>query len=193
MPRTAVTNRYVPKTGSIVRFAPAGRTIETVTVAKGAKPAGSVFTDWVELGCIETGNVELITEPGEMVKCFNATTGRDEIINTENTDADTRLQFNLTLQLVTDYLWQLAFAAAAVHADTGAFTPGSLGGGAVQGWVKIQCQVSTEVVVTMDLWVEVRLSNPAAIHARAAGYKPEIVVLQLGATAETGVLGTPAA
>jgi hypothetical protein len=193
MPRTPITNRYVPKPGSVVRFAPAGATIETVTVAKGTKPAGSVFTDWIELGCIETGSVALINENAEPVFCFNPSTGRDEQIQTELTDADTRLEFSLVLQLVSDYLWQMALAAGSVHADTGAFTPGSLKGGVKQGWCKIQVQVSTEVLAVMDLWVEIRLSNPAKIRDRAAGYKPEIVVLQLGATDETGVLGTPAA
>jgi hypothetical protein len=192
MPRTAVTNRHVPKPGSTVRFAPAGRTIETVTVAKGAKPAGAVFTDWIELGCIETGEVDVITENAEPVFCFNPSTGRDEIINTELTDADTRLEFSLTLQLVTDYLWQLALAAGSVHADTGVFTPGSLKGGVVQGWCKIQVQVSTEVVAVMDLWVQLSLSNPAKIRDRASGYKPEVTILQLGASGETGVLGTAA-
>jgi hypothetical protein len=193
MPRTKVTSRYVPKTGSIIRFAPAGKVIETVTVAKGAKPAGAVFTDWEELGCIETGTVAVLMEAGEPVFCFNASTGRNEQINTGDTDADTRLQFEIVAQQVTDFLWQFAFAADSVHADTGAFVPGSMKGGAKQGWIKIQTQVSTEVVVTMDLWVEIKLSNPAQIRDRVAGYKPAFTITQLGASGEAGVLGTPAA
>lgn len=192
MPRTAIPTNHVPKLGSTVRFAPAGATIETVTVAKDAKPAGVDFSDWTELGCIETGTVELLTDAGEQVYCFNPTTGRDELIRTEMTDADTRLRFALTLQEVTDFLWQMAFAAASVHDDTGAFAPGSLKGGVKQGWVKIQVQVSTTVLAVMDLWVEIRLSDAAKIRDRTSGYKPQIEITQLGASDETGVLGTPA-
>lgn len=191
MARTEVTSRYVPKPGSIVRFAPAGATIESVTVAKGTKPAGSVFTDWEELGCIEIGSVSVLSDPGEPVYCFNATTGKDEIINTADTDADTRLQFSLTLQEVTDFIWQMALAAGSVNGTTGAFVPGSMKGGAVQGWIKIQVQVSTEVVAVIDLWAEIKLTEAATIRNRTSGWKPVIQVTQLGDDSEAGVLGTP--
>lgn len=193
MSRTAVPSAYVPKPGSIVRFAPAGDTIESVTVAKDTKPPGSDFADWIELGCIETGTVEVLTDAGEPVYCFNATTGLDELVNTELTDADTRLQFALTLQQVTDYLWQLAFAADTPDATTGAFTPGGLKGGVKQGWCKVQVQVSTTVVAVLDLWVQIGLSDAAKIRDRTSGYKPAIQILQLVAPDETGVLGTPGA
>lgn len=193
MPRTAVTTRYVPKPGSIIRLAKAGDTVESVTVSATAKPAGSVFTAWKEVGCVETAEIELLTEAGEPVHCFNATTGKWEQKNTEMTDADTRLKITVTCQEVTDFLYQLAFAAGSVHADTGAFVPGSLDGGAVQGWLKIQTQVGTEVVTVLDMWVELRLSAPANVANRTQGWKPQIEITQLGAALDAGVLGTPAA
>jgi hypothetical protein len=192
MPRTAATTRYVPKPGSIIRLAKAGDTVETVTVSATSKPAGSVFTAWKEVGCIESAEVILLTEAGEPVFCFNPVTGRHEQKATEMTDADTRLQINVTCQEVTDFLYQLAFGAASVHVDTGAFVPGSLDGGAVQGWLKVQTQVGTEVVSVLDMWVELRLSAPANIANRTAGWKPQIVITQLGAALDAGVLGTPA-
>ena len=141
---------------------------------------------------MESAEVSLLTEAGEPVHCFNATTGRWEQKATENTDADTRLQLEVTCQEVTDFLYQLAFGAASVHADTGAFVPGSLKGGAVQGWLKVQTQVGTEVVSVLDMWVELRLSAAANIANRTAGWKPQITITQLGAALDAGVLGTPA-
>lgn len=192
MPRIKVATSYAPKVGSAVRFAPAGRVIETVTVSKTEKPAGADLADWEELGCIETGTVSLLTEAGEPVYCFNLTTGEDEQIRTGDTDAHTQLQFDLTLQAVTDYLWQLALGAKSVHPDTGAFVPGSLPGGAVQGWAIVQVQISLEKVAVMHLWVEVKPNNPATIRHRTAGYKPQVQVTQLKAALESGVLGTAA-
>lgn len=192
MPRTAATTRYVPKPGSIIRLAKAGDTVETVTVSATSKPAGESFTAWKEVGCVETAEVELITEAGEVVHCFNAATGKWEQKSTPNTDADTRLQINVTCQEVTDFLYQLAFGANSVHADTGAFVPGSLKGGAVQGWLKIQTQVGTEVVTVLDMWVEMRLSAAATVANRTAGWKPQLEIIQLGAALDAGVLGTPA-
>jgi hypothetical protein len=193
MPRTPAVTRYVPKPGSIIRLAKAGDTVETVVVAATAKPAGSSFTDWKNLGCVETAAVEILTEAGEPVHCFNATSGKWEQKSTEDTDADTRLRLNIVCQEVTDFLYQLALGANSVHADTGAFVPGSLKGGAVQGWLKVQTQVGTEVVTVLDMWVEVKLSAAAKIADRTAGWKPEIVITQLGAALDAGVLGTPAA
>lgn len=192
MPRTAATTRYVPKPGSIIRLAKAGDTVETVTVSATSKPAGLSFTAWKEVGCIEKADIEILTEAGEPVHCFNAVTGRWEQKSTEMTDADTRLRIKVTCQEVTDFLYQLALAAGSVHADTGAFVPGSMKGGAVQGWMKIQTQVGTEVVSVLDLWVEMRLSAPANIANRTQGWKPELEITQLGAALDAGVLGTPA-
>lgn len=192
MPRTAATTRYVPKPGSIIRFAKAGDTVETVVVAAGTKPAGSNFSTWREVGCIESAEVEILTEPGEPAHCFNAVTGRWDQKATEDTDADTRLRLAVTCQEVTDFLYQLALAAGSVHADTGAFVPGSLKGGAVQGWMVIQTQVGTEVVSVLTLWVEMKLSNPANIANRTQGWKPQLQITQLGNSLDAGVLGTPA-
>jgi hypothetical protein len=193
MPRIAVPTRYVPKHGSIIRLALAGATVETVVVAANAKPAGAVFTDWKEVGCIESADVAILTEPGDEVDCFNATSGRWEKKRTGDTDADTRLQINVICQEVTDFLYQLAFAAGAVHADTGAFVPGSMQGGAVQGWLKIQTQVGTSVVTVLDMWVEMKLADAASVANRTTGWKPSLVITQLGSALDAGVLGTPAA
>lgn len=192
MPRTAATTRYVPKPGSIIRLAKAGDTVETVTVSATSKPAGLSFTAWKEVGCVEVAEIALLTEAGEPVHCFNATTGLWEQKSTEDTDADTRLRLNVTCQEVTDFLWQLAMAAGSVHADTGAFVPGSMKGGAVQGWLKVQTQVGTEVVTVLDMWVEMKLSAPANIANRTAGWKPQLQITQLGAALDAGVLGDPA-
>jgi hypothetical protein len=192
MPRTPVPTRYAPKPGSIIRLALAGATVETVTVSAAAKPAGSVFTDWKEVGCVETAEIEILTEGGEAIHCFNATSGRWEQKQTEMTDADTRLRLNVTCQEVTDFLYQLALAAGTVHADTGVFVPGAMKGGAVQGWMKVQTQVGTTVVSVLDLWVEMRLSAAANVANRTEGWKPQIEITQLGTALDAGVLGTPA-
>jgi hypothetical protein len=192
MPRTAATTRYVPKPGSIIRLAKAGDTVETVPVSATSKPAGLVFTAWKEVGCIETAEIEILTEKAEPVFCFNATTGKYEQKATEDTDAHTQLRLKVVCQEVTDFLYQLALAAGSVHADTGAFVPGSLKGGAVQGWLKVQTQVGTEVVTVLDMWVELKLSAPANIANRTSGWKPELQITQLGAALDAGVLGTPA-
>ena len=190
MALTLPTTKHVPKYGSIIRLAPAGRTIETVTVAANAKPAGTSFDDWETLGCIETGTVELLNEAGEEVHCFNATTGEWDVKQTENTDATTRLRLALTLQEVTAFLLELAYAAASVDDSTGAYKPGSLKGGAVQGWIKVQTQQGTELVSVLDLWVEVRLSSAASIANRTEGWKPEVEITQLRSALETGAFGT---
>ena len=187
---TLPTTAYVPKYGSIVRLAPAGETIETVVVSSTVKPAGSVFTDWESLGCIEEGSVEVMADKGEPVQCFNATTGKWEIKHTENTKADTKLKLVLTLQEVSAYILQLAYAAGTVNGTTGAYVPGSMLGGAVQGWLKIQQQAGTEVISVLDLWVELRLADAATIANRTKGWKPKIEIVQLGAALEAGVLGT---
>jgi|GEM_PF-3784331 len=192
MPRTAVISRYVPKPGSIMRLAKAGDTVEAVVASATVKPDGLVFSAWKELGCIEIAAVEILTEAGESVDCFNATTGRFERKATEMTNADTRLRLTATCQEVTDFLYQMAFAAGAVHVDTGAFVPGSMPGGVVQGWLKVQTQVGTEVVTVLDMWVEVRLSNAAKLSDRVSGWKPELEITQLGSALDAGVLGTPA-
>jgi len=190
MALTLPTTKYVPKYGSIIRLAPAGRTIETVTVAANEKPAGTSFDDWETLGCIEAGTVELLNEAGEEVHCFNATTGEWDVKQTENTDATTRLRLALTLQEVTPFLLELAYAAASVDDSTGAYKPGSLKGGAVQGWIKVQTQQGTELVSVLDLWVEVRLSSAASIANRTEGWKPEVEITQLRSALETGAFGT---
>lgn len=187
---TLPVTAYVPKYGSIVRFAPEGATIETVTVSATSKPAGSVFTDWKSLGCIEEGTIEVMVEKGEVVQCFNATTGKWEIKHTENTNGDTKLKLGVTLQEVTSYILQLAMAASTINASTGAYVPGSMLGGAVQGWLKVQQQSGTEVISVLDMWVELRLSEAATIANRTKGWKPKIEIMQLGAALEAGVLGT---
>ena len=190
MSLTLPTTRYVPKYGSLVYLAVEGDTVETVTVSSTSKPAGSVFTAWEALGCIETGTVELIREPGEVVHCFNATTGIYEQIRTENTDADTRLRFNLTVQSVTPFLLELAYAAASVNGTTGAYSPGTLAGGAVKGWLKVQTQVGTEMISVLDIWAEVILAEPAMIANRTTGWKPVIQATQLKAAGDLGAFGT---
>lgn len=189
MALTLPAARYVPKYGSIVRFAPVGATIESVTVARNTKPAGSVFTDWESLGCVETAELRVLKEPGQEVNCFNATTGLWEKMRTGDTDADTRLQLDLVLQEVSDYTLQLAFAAATVNGTTGAYEPASMAGGAVQGWLLIQTQIGTEVVSVLNLFVEMTLSEPAMIANRTQGWKPKLQITQLGSASEAGVLG----
>lgn len=193
MPRTKITTSYQPRIGSRVYFAPAGKTIETVTVSKTAKPAGSVLTDWEPLGAIEKGEVGLLTEKGSIVYEFNLTTGEDEVVRSELADAMTQLQFDLTLGALSDYLWQLTFAAESVHAETGAFTPGSLAGGVASGWCLIQVQISTEKVVVMHLWVELSLPGKQSIRNLKADTTLDVTITQLRSSLETGVLSTPAA
>lgn len=189
MALTLPANRYVPKYGSIVRLAPAGETIETVVVARNTKPAGSSFTDWESLGCVETAEIEVLKEAGEAVHCFNATTGKWEQISTDATAADTRLRLTIVCQEVSAYILQLALAAATVNGTTGAYVPGSMDGGAVQGWVKIQSQYGTEVVNVLDIYAEVMLAEAAQIANRTQGWKPKLTITQLGSQYEAGVLG----
>jgi hypothetical protein len=105
----------------------------------------------------------------------------------------TQLQFDLTLGQLSDFLWQLAFAAASVHADTGAFTPGSLPGGVASGWCLIQVQVGTEKIAVMHLWVELDLPGNKTIRNRKADTTMDVKITQLRSPLETGVLSTPAA
>jgi hypothetical protein len=190
MALTLPTTKLTPKYGSIVRLAREGATVETETVAADAKPAGSDFTDWETLGCIETGTVEILKEASEEVHCFNVTTGEWDVKQTEDSDAQTRLRLNLTLQEVTPFLLEMAYAAASVNATTGAYTPGSLKGGAVKGWLKVQTQSGTELVSVLDLWVEVILSSPANIANRTEGWKPEVQITQLRTALEAGAFGS---
>lgn len=190
MALTLPTERYTPKYGSLCYLAKEGETVETVVVASDEMPAGSVLTDWKELGCIEDGEVSILAENGEPVYCFNATTGLWDQIRTEDSDADTRLQLSLVLQKVTPFLLELAYAAADVNATTGAYVPGSQPGGAVKGWLKVQHQAGTEVISLLDMWVEIKLSEPAKIANRTAGWKPKIQVTQLRSALDAGAFGT---
>lgn len=193
MPRTKIATSHQPRIGSRVYFAPAGRTIETVTVSKTAKPAGSVLTDWEPLGAISEGSVGQLVEEGAEVFEFNLTTGEDEVVRSALEDASTRLQFDLTLGALSDYLWSLAFAAASVHADTGAFIPASLPGGVASGWALIQVQISTEKVAVMHLWVEIGLPGQKTVRNLKADTTLKVQLTMLRSALDSGVLGTPAA
>lgn len=193
MPRTKITTSYQPRIGSRVYFAPEGRTIETVTVSKSAKPAGAVLTDWEPLGAISEGSVSQLNEEGSEVLEFNLTTGEDEVVRSALADAMTRLQFDLTLGALSDYLWQLTFAAASVHADTGAFVPASLPGGVASGWCLIQVQISTEKIVVMHIWAELALPGQKVIRNLKADTTLDVQITQLRSPLDSGVLSTPAA
>lgn len=185
LPATAL----IPKYGSIVRFAPAGRTIESTTISATAKPPGINFTDWETLGCIETGSIALENETSTEVHCFNATTGEWEQRTTPNTDAVTRLIVTLTLQEVSNFILQMAYAAATINGTTGAYVPGSQPGGVFQGWLKVQTQRKTEAVSVLDLWVELGLADAATIANRTEGWKPQVTARQLKAALDAGAFG----
>lgn len=193
MPRTKITTSYQPRIGSRVYFAPEGRTIEGGTVSKTVKPAGTVLTDWEPLGAISEGSVGLLTEEGSIVYEFNLTTGEDEVVRSALADAMTQLQFDLTLGALSDYLWQLTFAAGSVHPDTGVFVPASLPGGVASGWCLIQVQISTEKIAVMHLWVELGLPGQKVIRNLKADTTLKVQITQLRSALETGVLSTPAA
>jgi hypothetical protein len=193
MPRTKITTSYQPRIGSRVYFAPAGRTIEGGVVSKTVKPAGSVLTDWEPLGAISEGSVGLLVEEGAEVFEFNLTTGEDEVVRSKMEDASTRLQFDLTLGALSDYLWQLTMAAASVHADTGAFVPASLPGGVASGWALIQTQISTEKISVTHIWAELALPGQKTVRNLKADTTLKVQITQLRSPLDSGVLSTPAA
>lgn len=190
MALTLPTTKLKPRHGSTVHFAPEGETIETVEVARGTKPAGSVLTDWEELGCLSNGEVEVVSSGGEVIECWDSTL-RDWITeHTENTEATTRLNLTLRVQKVTPFILQMAAAAATVNGSTGAMVPGSKSGGAWQGWIRVKVQTRTDDVMLLTLWVEIRLANPMLINSKETGYEPEIIVTGLGSSLDAAVLGT---
>jgi hypothetical protein len=191
MARTKVTTHYRPKLGSVVYFARQGDTVETVVVAKGTKPAGSNFSTWNPIGCVDSGTVNALLEAGTQVEEFNATTGEDEIIKTADSDAMTVLLFELTLGKISDFLWGLSFGAESVHPTTGAFTPGSLPGRSVQGWCVIQVQCGAEKIAVMHLWVELKIADAQTIREKSANAEMSVTITQLRSPLESGVLGTP--
>ena len=180
-----------PIYGALVYFAPEGETIEAVTVAKDAKPAGSVYDDWESLGCIEELTVSPeVSEAGEPIYCFNATTGKYELEDTENTDGEVRLMLSITCNTVTPYILQMSMAASAVGVSDGTYTPASQRGGAYKGWLKVQQQKGTSIVNVLEIWCEIRLAEPAVVARRQPGYTPSIDVTMLEAADNAGVLGT---
>jgi hypothetical protein len=178
-----------PIYGALAYLALEGETVETVTVARDDKPAGSVLDDWETLGCIQDAQVETIRKAGETVDCFDATEGVWIEDETENAKAQAHLQLNIQLASVTPFMLQMAMAAASVGASDGAYVPGSQPGGAYRGWLKVQQQNGTSVVNVLEMWVEATLAEPAVVARRQPGYKPRLILKQLKAADDAGVLG----
>lgn len=182
-----------PIYGALAYFALEGDTVETVTVANSTagKPAGADYTDWKSLGCIEELTVDReITQAGEAVYCFNATTGKYQLEETENSDAEVRLVASIRFNNVTDFVFQMAMAAAAVSDSDGTYSPASQRGGAYKGWLKIQQQEGSSIVNVLEIWSEIMLAEPAVIARRQPGYTPVITATMLEGADNAGVLGT---
>lgn len=178
-----------PILGASIYFALEGETIETVTVAKGTKPAGSDLSGWENLGCIQEATMETVRKAGEAIDCFDPTTGEWQEEETENTKAQAHLVLNVMTATVSAFTYQMAVAAAAVSGSDGTYTPGSQPGGAYKGWIKLQKQNGTTVIDVLELWCEIILAEPAVVARRQPGYKPRYTIRQLKAADEAGVLG----
>jgi len=191
MANTQPTTKTAPVFGAIFKFAPEGRTIETVAVASDAKPAGLVFTDWESFDCAEEATIGQETvNQGTESQCFDATSGEWKVEATESTNAQTRVFYDVTITKVTPFVHQMIQAAADVDGADGGFVPGSQPGGAYRGWLHVQQQQGTEKVQVSSIWVEGKLSNPGDVSKPSPGYKPQFRFMQLGNALDAAVMGT---
>jgi hypothetical protein len=170
MSYTAPTTSLAPFFGALVYFAKEGESIESTTVASDAKPPGSDFSDWEQLGCIETASIGHEFEEGETRRCFNATTGKWEKKQTKGQVAS--IFYEMTIQEVSEFLHQVAHHVAAIDSDGGG-VPNSQEGGIYRGWVTVQQQNGTEITTLVAAWVELTMPNAMQIAGRT-GSTPQL-------------------
>lgn len=192
MANTPPTNLCIPKKGSIAYFAEEGKTVETVEVSKTTVPAGLDFTTWAPLGCIEDTNILPVEREGGVdVHCWNDVTGDWDLVESANINANTKLAMDILFQLVTPFVLRMAWSAADVDTDDGAFVPNSQPGGVYRGWLFAQTKrKGGELESVVKLWVEITMDGPTKLASRTEGHKPKIRVQILGAAANAGTLGT---
>lgn len=189
---TPPANLYVPKKGSIAYFAEEGKNIEGETVSKTDVPAGLDFSDWAPLGCIEDANVPPPErEGGEDRHCWNDEIGDWELVESADSNAATKMTMDITFQLVTPFVLQMAWCARSVDPDDGTFVPNSQPGCVWRGYLFFQTKrKGGELESVVKLWVEIKLDSPTKVANRTEGHKPKVMVHILGAAANAGTLGT---
>lgn len=175
-----------PIYGGLAWFARDGETIEAVTVADDTAPAGIVFTDWDELGCIESATLARDIDGGEDVYCFNAISGVYE--KTKTVGRIITLAYELTLNKVTEFMLQVAHNAADVDAD-GEFVPNSQRDAIYHGWFFVQQQNGTEVTTVLKVRAELSMTQAMQIAARTAG-RPQLRLEVIGNVLNEGQMGT---
>jgi len=181
---------YVPAYGSLMYFALDGDTVETVTVAVGAAPAGSVLTDWKQLGTLESGSIQVNVEGGKEIKEFNSTLGKHVPIKTVG--ETTSLTYSFAVQKITAFILQMSRHAASMNGTTGVIGHNSQLTGHYSGYLLVTQYNGTEQVVTDLVRAELMLSNPMAIHSQE-GETAQFSAKLLDNTNNAGALGTVSA
>lgn len=181
------TTRFLPAPGSLIYFAPDGKTIETVTVAEGTAPAGTVLTDWEPMSCVDQATIEQVElQAGEKSSCWDATLGL--WVPKKTRGRIMQLVLNFSTQDVTDYMLQMSVLAASINATTGAYDANSQPEGTYLGYIKFVQQAETEVQNTGLFRVELMLANPMPIASRS-GVKPSFRANILADSDNAGALG----
>lgn len=192
-PRRVAWNAYVPPVddyapayGSLVYFALDGDVVETETVSEDDAPAGEVLTDWKELGCLESGSLQVQAEGGRVIYCFTPGSGHKK----KRTVGETvRLIYNFTVQLVTPFILQMSRHAASVNEATGVFTHGSQAEAHYKGYLLINQYNDGELVASDKVRAELRLANAMDIHARG-GSTPQLTAEFIKNSNNSGAFGT---
>lgn len=150
-------SKLAPVVGSIIYLAEEGETVETVTVADTAagKPAGSDFSTWRELGCVESYKIDPGLDGGEKIRCYDTTVGAYKTKASRGERVDPVI--DAVVQDCDDLLIALAHGAAGVDGSDN-FAPGT-GNGKVRGWIKVQNYIGTVVNVILEAWVEISVPD----------------------------------
>lgn len=190
MARVPIVTSLAPFFLGAAYFAQDGKTIETVEVDEDSKPAGSVLTDWAELGCIEQATLTREVDGGDVRYCPNLSTGKWEKRRTVGRTVS--LVIELTIQEVSEFLHQVAWNAAEIDGTDGEFTPNSQPDGIYRGWLLVQQQNGDEVVTVAHLRCELSMPNAMQIAGRT-GAVPQLRIEVIDNDLNVGNFGTETA
>lgn len=159
-------------------FARRGDSIDSVTVAREAKPDVSPESNWTDLGIVATYNVEDTGTTEDILKGNPGVVSLYDVLKL--TDGRT-----VTCEMVE----MNALAVQALYNSgniTTTFVPGSAGRH-LQGWLKVQqYNQDNELVVAMDIWADIQLTSLSSGLGQRTGYT--LAFRQLYSTLNTGNL-----